>query len=266
MSASREDRKVLHRTVGSVGWLTLNNPERRNAISFEMWPLIAEAIQEFGADPNIRVVVIHGAGGKAFASGADISQFAELRNSAAQEADYRRQSKLGRDAMDALEKPLIAMIDGFCIGGGLALALGADLRICSTSSQFGIPAARLGVAYAIEPIERLTRLVGLSRAKDILFTARRLSSEEALAIGLVNRVVSSEHLLDETTALANQIAENAPLSVRASKVIINESARDDASRDAARIASVYEACFDSHDYEEGRRAFLEKRAPRFDGV
>lgn len=257
--------KILARIEDGIGWLTFNQPEKRNAISLEMWDAIAEAIRRFAEDDAVRVVVMHGAGGKAFASGADISEFDKVRASAEAEAEYSRRSSEARKRMEAMQKPLIAMIQGYCIGGGCATALVADLRIAGTGSRFGIPAARLGVAYAYESLRRLVALVGPAVAKDIMFTGRQLEAEEALRTGLINQLVAPEALEATVTEIAQTIARNAPLSIRASKEAIDQIAGDPAKVDRAKFDAYYRACFDSADYAEGRTAFMAKRKPVFTG-
>lgn len=257
--------RILSRKEAGIGWLTINQPEKRNAISLAMWDAIGAVAEDFAADPAVRVVVMHGAGGKAFASGADISEFDRIRADAAAQEAYGRRSGDARRKLEGLGKPLIAMIQGFCIGGGYATALMADIRIASEDSRFGIPAARLGIAYGYESLERLVALAGPAVAKEILFTGRQLDAAEALGFGLVNRVVPVAQLEATVSDLAGQIARNAPLSIRASREAIEQIAGDPARRDPGRIEALNRACFDSQDYAEGRRAFQEKRAPRFSG-
>jgi len=257
--------KILARIQDGIGWITFNQPEKRNAISLSMWEAVAAAAERFGTDPEVRVVVMHGAGGKAFASGADISEFDKLRDSAEAEAKYSAVSSMARKRLEALGMPLIAMIQGFCIGGGMATALVADIRITAEDGRFGIPAAKLGVAYAHHSLRRLVALAGPAMAKEIMFTGRQLDAAEALRVGLVNRVVPAAELEAVTTDLARIIARNAPLSIRASKEGIDQIAGDPALADMARFDALYRACFDSADYAEGRAAFMAKRAPVFTG-
>lgn len=257
--------KILAEIDDGIGWLTFNQPERRNALSLAMWQGVGEAMEAFQHDAAVRVVVMKGAGGKAFVSGADISEFDQHRASAEQKQSYAAITARGNRALRQLEKPLIAMIQGFCIGGGLAMALSADIRIATPGSQFGIPAARLGLGYDYGGLATLARLVGPSVARDILFSARFLAADEALRVGLINRIVPEEELEREVRAYAGLIAANAPLTVRAAKAALKEWERDPADRDLARVTALVDACFESEDYKEGRRAFAEKRKPAFQG-
>lgn len=255
--------KILARVEDGVGWLTINQPERRNAVSLEMWQGLADAATAFEHDDGVRAVVIHGAGGKAFASGADISEFETARANADQQRRYGEVAAAGRGALQALSKPLIAEIDGYCVGGGLALALTADIRIAAPGSRFAIPAAKLGLGYDYDGLATLARLVGPSTAKDMLFSGRMLDADEALRVGLINRI--ADDLRAATAGYAATIVDNAPLTVRAAKAAIRvfEHYSDDPA--SAEIATLIRQCFDSEDYREGRRAFMEKRKPRFRG-
>lgn len=257
--------KILTEVVDGVGWLTFNNPERRNAMSLEMWQGLGDAAEAFEADTAVRVVVMRGAGGKAFVSGADISEFEQHRANAQQKEAYGLIAARGHQGLATLTKPLIAMIDGFCIGGGLALALTADMRFASAGSRFGIPAAKLGLGYEYAGIAALARLVGPSVSKDILFSARFLEADEALRVGLVNAVFDGLELEQKVRDYAQRIAGNAPLTVHAAKQAVRVFERYSASADADTIEALVDRCFDSDDYREGRRAFLEKRAPHFKG-
>lgn len=256
--------KMLGKKDGPIGWMTFNNPERRNAMSLEMWEGVAEIMAEFRADENIRVVVMHGAGDKAFVSGADISQFEKMRADAAMTEKYNARAEAGRKAIRDFDRPIIAMIRGFCMGGGLGVAMSADLRFAAEGSTFGIPAARLSIAYTGDNIVNLYNLVGPSRAKDILYSARRLDEQEALSIGLINRVFSPEKLEEETRAYCDTLADNAPLSIKAHKVILGELSKK--NPDQSKIDAVATMCFDSADYKEGRTAFMEKRKPVWKGA
>ena len=257
--------KILAEKLGAVGRLTFNNPERHNAMSLEMWEAVAEVIADFAHAAEIRVVVVTGAGGKAFVSGADISKFEDERASTEAVARYTRATEGAAESLSTIAKPTIAMIAGYCIGGGVAVALSCDLRICSDDSRFAIPAARLGIGYGYAHLRRLVDQVGPAYAKEILFTARRFDASEALAMGLVNRVVPSDRLEATVAEYTDSIAENAPLSLAAAKAVIGEILKDPAKRDLEACDRLVQGCFDSDDYVEGRRAFMEKRKPRFGG-
>jgi len=256
--------KMLARKEGHIGWMTFNNPDRRNAMSLEMWEAVGEIMADFQADENVRVVVMHGAGDKAFISGADISQFEKMRADAAMTEKYNARAEAGRKAIRNFDRPIIAMIRGFCMGGGLGIAMSADLRFAAEGSTFGIPAARLSIAYTGENIVNLYNLVGPSRAKDILYSARRFDEQEALSIGLINRVLAADKLEDETRAYCETLADNAPLSIKAHKVILGELSKK--NPDQSKIDAVATMCFDSADYKEGRTAFMEKRKPVWKGA
>lgn len=257
--------KMLKEKTGAIGWMTFNNPERHNAVSLEMWEAAASILADFADDGDVRVIVVTGAGGKAFVSGADISEFEKERNTEEQRRAYSALSERVNEALTSMEKPVIAMINGFCLGGGLGTALTADIRIAADDAQFGIPAARMGLGYPFRGLKALVDLVGPACAKEIMFTARRFSAAEALGMGLINRVVPVAELEDTVREMASGIAQNAPLTVRASKAIIGEALKDAEARDMALCASLAEACMASEDYKEGRRAFMEKRKPAFVG-
>lgn len=259
------ERMLAHSDADGIGWITFNNPARHNAISLEMWRGLAEALQAYAADPAIRVVVMQGAGEKAFVSGADISEFDTKRGSAAQKADYGEVAAQANRALASFEKPIVALIRGYCIGGGLATALAADVRIATPDSRFGIPAAKLGLGYDYPGIAKLARVVGPSAARDILFSARFLGSEEALRIGLINSVESRTDIDDAVRDYANTIANNAPLTVAAAKAALDAFERGSRDADVAAVQAQVDACFDSEDYKEGRRAFRGKRPPQFRG-
>ncbi|MBT5723322.1 MAG: enoyl-CoA hydratase [Gammaproteobacteria bacterium] len=257
--------KMLAQVEDGIGWVTFNSPERRNAISLEMWEGLATIMEAFQHDGQVRVVVMKGAGDKAFVSGADISEFDSERGSAAQKESYGKVAANANRWLVKLDKPLIAMIQGFCIGGGLATALSADVRFATPDSTFGIPAAKLGLGYEYEGLKRLTELVGSSQAKDIMFSARFMAADEAFHMGLVNRVCEIDELEGAVKDYAALITANAPLTVKAAKAAINEVVKDPSSRDLESISMMIDACFDSDDYKEGRAAFKEKRKPVFKG-
>lgn len=249
---------------GAIGFLIFDHPERHNAISVEMWQQIPAAAQELGKDDQVRVVILRGAGEAAFVAGADISEF-ERSRTADNVEDYDRDNGRAYAALAAIDKPVIAMIHGYCVGGGVALALSADLRYAAQDAQLGIPAARLGLGYGMAGIETLTQLVGPSNAKEIFFTARRFPAERALQMGLLNAVFPKDRLEAEVMATAEQIAKNAPLTLRSVKLAVRELQKPAAARDADAVTRAIRACYESEDYREGVRAFLQKRSPQFEG-
>ncbi len=257
--------KMLATKADSVGIMTFNQPEKRNAMSVEMWQGVAEILDEFAADDAVRSVIMTGAGDKAFVSGADISQFEKLRHSADATKEYERMTGVGRDKLVNFPKPVIARIRGFCMGGGLAIAMRADIRITADDGIFGIPAARMSIAYGFDQVGRLVSLVGPAHAAMILYTARKLDARYAERIGLVNECVPIAKLDETVLELARTIADNAPLSIVASKMAIEASLQDPADRDMDRFRRQSQICSDSADFREGRTAFMEKRRPQFTG-
>jgi len=257
--------KMLAEKDGAVGRITFNNPARHNAVSLDMWQAVAQIMDDFEADPGVRVIVVTGAGGKAFVSGADISEFKEKRANEEAAAAYSKVSEAARLKLHETLKPTIAMIRGYCIGGGLATAIGCDIRIAAEGSRFGVPAAKLGLGYAYDGIKKLIDLVGPAYAREIFYTARQFTAEEALRMGLVNQVVPDGELETYVNNYCAMIAANAPLTVRAAKVAIREGLKDESARDLALCKRLVDECFASQDYAEGRTAFMEKRKPVFQG-
>jgi enoyl-CoA hydratase/carnithine racemase len=258
------DKMVAHKD-GAIGWITFNNPARRNAVSLEMWQALADIVADYAADDAIRVIVLKGAGDKAFVSGADISEFGEKRSSAETSRVYNETSLRAMAALQDVNKPTIAMIRGWCVGGGVALAVACDIRIASDDSGFAIPAAKLGLGYNFEGVRRLVQLVGPAFAREIFFTARQFTAPEAAAIGLVNRLVPGAELEPYVRNYAATIGENAPLTVASIKTLVAQALKDESARDMALCREVVDRCFASADYVEGRTAFMEKRKPRFSG-
>jgi enoyl-CoA hydratase len=257
--------KMIARKDGPVGWIVFNNPARRNAVSVEMWEALAEIVDDYANDDAIRVIVARGAGGKAFVSGADISEFEQKRSTPESTEAYRQISERGGEALRLVGKPTIAMIEGFCVGGGVSLALSCDLRIAGDSSRFSVPAARLGLGYELPGVRKLVQTVGPAYAKEIFYTARQFSAAEALQMGLINRMVPDAELESYVADYARMIAANAPLTVASIKTIVGESLKDESERDETLCDRVVDQCFNSEDYVEGRRAFMEKRVPVFRG-
>ena len=258
--------KVLSRKEAGVGYMTFNNPERHNAVSLDMWDVAERILADFAADSAIRVVVHTGAGGKAFVSGADISKFATERSTKEAVEHYSVVVDRAHTAVYEFPKPTIAMIRGYCIGGGLALALACDMRICSDNSRFGVPAAKLGLGYAFKGIKKLVNVVGPSFAKEIFYTARQFTATEALQMGLVNRAVPGDELEQYVQDYAAVIGGNAPLTIAAVKYSIGEAVKSASERNLQKASDMVAQCFASKDYVEGRTAFMEKRKPQFTGA
>jgi enoyl-CoA hydratase/carnithine racemase len=259
------DGKITVEVDDGVGLLTFNNPAKRNAMSIEMWEGLDEALGRLEEDQAVRVVVLTGAGHEAFVSGADISQFDESRSNSEAQREYRKRTGAGRDRLLRFPKPTIARVRGFCLGGGLAIAIAADVRIAAEDSSFGIPAAKLGIAYGLDMTRELVQLVGPAHARMLLYTGTRVDGAEAARTGLVNQVVPDEDLNERVVDLARTMADNAPLSIRAAKLTVAAVLAGEGERDTEGVEKAAEACFDSDDYREGRAAFKEKRPPRFQG-
>ena len=264
MPISKTDKMIAEKD-GAIGWITFNNPERRNAVSMAMWEALGDIVGDYAADEAIRVIVLKGAGDKAFVSGADISEFEEKRSSPETTKAYHEVSAKANEALRRVGKPTIAMIRGFCVGGGVSVALGCDLRIASDNSRFGVPAAKLGLGYEYDGVKRLVDVVGPAFAKEIFYTARQFSAAEALAMGLVNRVLPDAELEAYVLDTASSIAANAPLTVGSIKTLVDEAVKDESARDMALCQQVVDRCFASEDYVEGRTAFMQKRKPVFKG-
>src|SRR5262245_15679809 len=262
---SHADGKILQSVDDGVGVITFNNPQKRNAMSLEMWEGLGQALIELSDDPDVRVVVLVGAGDKAFVSGADISQFEKTRHNAQASEEYSKRSEAQRALLASYPKPTIACIRGFCLGGGMQVAMLTDIRFAAEHSQFGIPAAKLGIAYGYDGLRHLVSLVGPSWARLIMYTGMQIESAEALRIGLVDRVLPDAELFDATLQIARTISGNAPLAIQAAKLTIGEILKDPSNRDMVAIKAIGTTCMDSEDFREGRRAFMEKRKPQFKG-
>jgi enoyl-CoA hydratase len=258
--------KMLSRKEGGVGIVTFNNPERLNAVSLDMWEATRHILDGFAADNDVRVVVLTGAGGKAFVSGADISKFESERANLEASRAYGKKSDAAYASIAEFPKPTIAMIRGYCIGGGLGLATCCDLRIATDNSRFAVPAAKLGLGYGYTGLKRLVDIVGPAFAKEIFYTARQFDAQEALTMGLVNRIVPTGELEAYVKSITDMICANAPLTIKAVKFTVGEIVKEDSKRNVARTVEMVEQCFASRDYNEGRSAFMEKRKPVFTGT
>lgn len=257
--------RILARKDGAVGWMIFNNPAKHNAISMDMAEAVPEVMRGFEHDPEVRVIVVAGSGEKAFAAGSDISGFEDVRSDPQKNRHYNEVNERSYNAVYECSKPTIAMVRGYCIGGGLDFATSCDVRFCSDNAVFAVPAGRLGLGYGHEGILRFGRVMGLMRARDLFLSGRRLGAEEALRLGLVHRVIPLAELATETTAYAQTVADNAPLTLAAIKRAFLEYEKDPAVRDLSRAQAMIDACFRSADYLEGRAAFAAKRKPQFKG-
>ena len=258
--------KMLSRVEEGVGYITFNNPEKHNAVSIEMWDALEKILDEFRSSKEIRVIVLNGAGGKSFVSGADISKFDKERSSKEAVLSYNKRTQKVYELLETFPKPTIAMIDGYCIGGGLNLAVCCDIRICSEKSKFAMPAAKLSLGYPFSSIKRLFDVMGPGMAKHFMFTAEKISASEALACGLVQKLLSPENIETYVRDYSLTISHNAPLTIKAMKQIGIEILKNPDERDLLLCEQLASACFDSEDYKEGRKAFMEKRKPNFKGL
>jgi enoyl-CoA hydratase/carnithine racemase len=254
---------MIATTEGAIGWMIFNHPARHNAVSMAMWQGVVRIIEAFKADPAVRAIIVTGAGQRAFVSGADISEFDEKRASPAAITEYDALCEHASELLETVAKPTFAMIRGYCIGGGVDLALRCDIRIASDDARFGVPAAKLGLGYPFSDVNRLVGIVGPAFAKEIFYSGRQFTAAEALQMGLVNRVVPAGELEGSVRALADTVVGNAPLSIAATKRCVGEALKDADQRDLAACQGAVDACYASADYIEGRTAFMEKRRPVF---
>lgn len=257
--------KMILNIKSNVAYITFNNPEKHNAVSLDMWDNLEEMLNQCEKDHNVRVVVLNGAGGKSFVSGADISKFEKERSTKEAVLHYNSRTQKVYERLESFPKPTIAMIDGYCIGGGLNVAVCCDIRICSKKSQFAMPAAKLSLGYPFSSIKRLFDIMGPGMSKHFMFTAERILADEALSCGLVQKLVEDGNLEEFVNNYAEKIAGNAPLTIKAMKNIGIEILKNPNDRNLDECKKLAEACFDSNDYVEGRRAFMEKRKPNFKG-
>ncbi len=260
-----EQQKIYGSREGAVGHLVFNNPAKLNAVSLDMWEAFCSILKDYEKDPEVRCVVVSGAGGKAFVSGADISKFESERANAEAQVRYDAISRQGYEGLYNFPKPTIAKITGYCIGGGMNLAACCDMRFCNEGARFGVPAAKLGLGYGFTRIERLSHIVGLPRAMEFLFTARQYSAREAYDMGLVNGVAADAELDALVAKTTDAIGQNAPLTIALAKAAAREIAKPESKQHHKKLEAMAKACFDSDDYKEGRRAFMEKRKPAFKG-
>jgi len=256
---------ILQRREGPIARIIFNQPEKRNAVSFDMWKAVYDAINTLRKDDNVRVLILSGAGGKSFVAGADISKFESERASKNAVTEYNDMTKKVYDGVANFPKPTIAQIDGFCIGGGVGLAASCDMRFCGISSQFAVPAAKLGLGYEYEGINRLIQLIGPAFTKEVFFTARRFNSQEMASMGFINKILDDNELAPYCIEVANMIAENAPLTIEATKFIANQCVMEESEKNLEACNTKVMTCFESLDYVEGRKAFMEKRKPVFSG-
>ena len=257
------ESKIIERKEGAVGWLIFSNPARRNAVSVNMWEAIPQALARYAADPEVRLIALAGDGDKAFVSGADISQFESQRSGPEAVQRYEELAEGAQKMLQEFDKPTLAMVRGYCLGAGLNIANVCDLRIAADDARFGIPAAKMGLGYRASSMKNLVDVVGAPYAREIMLTARQFTAAEALHMGLVHHVVAVSDLLSFVGKLAGDISANAPLTMKAAKRIIREVTKKD--YDAELCRTWVKECFESADYKEGRKAFMEKRKPVFTG-
>ncbi len=256
---------LIGRREGAVAHVIFNNPAKHNAVSLDMWERMDALLRDFEADDEIRALVVSGAGGKAFVSGADISKFESERATREAVAQYNKIAQAACGRLYHFPKPTIARIEGYCIGGGVNVAACCDLRYCKQGSRFAVPAAKLGLGYGYTGLKRLSDIVGVARTMEIFYTARQFSSQEAYEMGLVNGVVADGDLDAHVEEITARIAGNAPLTIATVKAAVREIGKDPDKRNLEEIDAMVRACFESEDYIEGRRAFMEKRKPQFKG-
>ena len=255
--------RIIAKKEGATAWLIFNNPDRRNAVSVDMWEAIPGVLEKFNADPEVRVLVLAGAGDKAFVSGADISQFEQQRSSADAVQRYEELAEGAQLKLQTFDKPTVAMIRGYCLGAGVNIANVCDLRIASDDARLGIPAARMGLGYRASSMKNLVDIIGAANAREVMITGRQFTGAEAREMGWVNKVVPAAELEAETKKWCEMIGGNAPLTMRAAKRIIREVSRNE--YDVEKCRAWMKECFESADYKEGRKAFMEKRKPVFTG-
>jgi len=266
LEPAKQQPKIYAERDGEIGWIVFNQPAKRNAMSLDMWQALPDLIRDHVRDPAVRVILLRGAGNTAFVSGADISQFESLRANLDQAEVYNRATDVAQRAIKEAEKPTVAMIFGYCFGGGMGIASSCDLRIAAQSARFRIPAARLGLAYSFDGIRHLMSLVGAAAAREIFLTAGVYNAEDMLRMGYLQRIFPDADLEEQARDYAGRIAANAPLTLQSVKIAVSEAVKDPAARNIAKVEAAEKRCFASEDYQEGRRAFMEKRDPVFKGI
>jgi enoyl-CoA hydratase len=262
-AAGELTERIIAEKQGPVGWLVFNNPARRNAISIDMWEAIPKVLDRFEQDPEIRIIVLMGTGDKAFVSGADVSQYEKQRSTADSVQYYEQIAEGAQRRFQNSDKVILAAIRGYCLGAGVNIALTCDLRIAADDARLGIPAAKLGLGYRASSLKNLVDTIGPAYAREVLITARQFTAEEAKSMGMVHRVAPAAELESVVMDYCAMISDNAPLTMRMSKRIVRELLRSNPAFDADACAGWVKECFDSQDYIEGRRAFMEKRKPVF---
>jgi enoyl-CoA hydratase/carnithine racemase len=258
--------KIRTRRDGAIAHIVFDNPGKLNAISLDMWQGLGDAVEGFEADPQVRVIVVSGAGGKAFVAGADVSKYEEERMGDNAQEHYAQTGERALNALYSSTKATVAAIDGWCIGGGISVAVSCDLRIASAKSQFGQPAMRYGIGYRYKSLRRVTDLVGAAGAKDLLIGGAMFDAQEAYTKGLVGKVLPEDGFMDAVLGQAQKIAEGAPLTLKQVKFAIAQIVKDPEQRDLDEAERLFLACYASADYREGIRAFAEKRRPAFRGA
>ncbi|MSQ18968.1 MAG: enoyl-CoA hydratase [Betaproteobacteria bacterium] len=265
MNAPVQPGRILSKKENGIGWIIFSNLAKHNAVSLDMWQSVPSLMQTYEADPEVRAIVITGDGEKAFISGADISQFDKVRGSADAQAVYNTAVDKGYESPVLCAKPVIAKIRGFCMGGGLGLAAACDVRLCAEDAVFRMPAARLGLGYNYSGMKRFVGIIGSANTADIFFTARKFGAADALSMGFATHVYPVADFDARVNEYLAMVSENAPLTLAAAKYTIRQIATDAAERDMAGLKARIAKCFDSDDYKEGRKAFMEKRSPQFKG-
>ena len=257
--------QIIYRKDGAVGRVTISNPKKFNAMTLGMWLKLPTVLKELDEDPDVRVIVVSGDGDRAFISGADISEFDGLRDAQAAQDEFNAAVAGAYNAPALCQKPVIASIRGICFGGGLGFAAACDVRLCSDDAIFRMPAARLGLGYDPEGVKRFMDVIGLANTADIFYSARQFSSQEAQRMGFVSQIFANEELEKKTNEYVQLVSENAPLTMAAAKFAMNQFLKPETDRDPARSAELFEQCYTSEDYAEGRLAFAQKRTPVFTG-